>query len=704
MRIWQLYSSSYKRVWSLSLLALLLCLPVYFLSQLPLLRDMESKSQDLRFRLSPHPELADSSIVLVAIDQGSLKFAAELGQGWPFPRSFYALLTRYLAAQQANAVVFDILFDEPDFYRGEDDPQLSDAAFAEAMQQAQNCFLAFSGGASPASSLPAYLQHAVKTKPDFPALTLHGAQFPLPGFATNAAGMGGVSLSRTSDSILRSVPAFYRLGDSLYPNLGISVYLHAHPLPSRLPLQKAELPLFWYGKGGAGGVFKYIPFSALLYSAVQAERGGEPLFSPQYFQGKTVFLGATAAGLMDLKSSPYTWGLPGMEAWATLLSNLNQGQHLRFPALPLKLLLIYLIILLTFIVVTRCSAGLSPVLSLLILLLIAVSVWAGFQYSLLMLDAVSLVSAWILAWLLILSLSYWAEGKHRRELRLVFSRYLHPDLVDRISANPALVRMGGEELSATVLFTDIYDFTKFSEQHQPPDLVSYLNEYFSTFTNSILDHHGMLDKYTGDGLMAVFGAPLARTDHAVNACRAALTHRKMSLQLAAKTELSPSDQFHLRTRIGINSGFLVAGNIGSQRRMEYTCIGDPVNLASRLEGVNKLYGTHIILSESTWLLVQNLFVARELDYLKVKGKDTPTRIYELLDEVEQAEQYRWTELYAEGLKLYRQGDFSQAGELFRQLSGEPWHDQPSKAMCERCAFLQGHPPENWEGIQVLDSK
>ncbi len=703
MRFWQLYSSRYKRLWSLALLALLLCLPVYFLSRMPILKEIEAKSQDLRFRLSPHPELADSSIVLIAIDQESLKYAAQLGQGWPFPRSFYAVVTDYPASEQAKAVVFDILFDEPDFFRGEEDPSLSDASFAAAMQNSGKCILAFSAGGNTPDE--AFAKHALKPDKGVKSLALKGVQAPLSDFSAAAAMLGSVSLSRSSDSILRSLPAFSEVEGKLYPNLGLAAYLLEHKIPENLALNaKGEIPLLWYGRSGARGVFKYIPFSALLYSSVQVVKGEPSLFPPGFFRGKTLLIGATAAGLMDLKSSPYTWGLPGMEAWATLLSNLNKAEYLRQPGLLYNLMLVYLVILLMFILVTRTNAGLSPILGILVLGLVLFVAWLSFQYQLLMLDSVSLVLAWVLAWIIILSLSYWAEGKHKRELRQVFSRYLHPDLVDRIATDPTLVRMGGEELQATVLFTDIYDFTKFSEQHQAPELVSYLNEYFSSFTNTILDNHGMLDKYTGDGLMAVFGAPLGRVDHALCACKAALAHRKMSLQLKSKQELSPSDSFHLGTRIGINSGSLVAGNIGSQRRMEYTCIGDPVNLASRLEGVNKLYGTHIIISESTYLLVKDHVIVRELDYLKVKGKITPTRIYELLDEADKGENYLWISVYQQGLQLYRAGEFAIAAERFAVLCGEPYFDKPANAMRERCLDLADHKPEDWEGILTLDSK
>lgn len=706
IRFWQAYAASYKRIWMLCLLALALGLPLHYLSRLPLIKDVEARTQDIRFRLAAHPELADSNIVMIAIDQGSLKFAAELGQGWPFPRSFYAVISDYLSAENAQAVLFDILFDEPDFYRGEEDPALSDESFATAMQAGGNSFLAFSPNNNTSALRPEINKHSLPQNraTAVPGKLYTGAQVPIPIFAASAAGLGGVSLPEGTDAILRTVPLVYHVSGKTYPNLAFAAYVKEHP-DAKLPQLNADgqIPLFWYGKGGEKGVFRYLPFSALLYSAV-AGKGSEPLLPPNYFAGKTVIIGATAAGLMDLKTSPYTWGIPGMELWATLLSNLKHGHHLRFLSPWLHFLLIFLVILAVLIAVTRLPAGGSFLAVVLVLIVICTGSWAAFAKLKLMLDFSSMLLALLLSWLLILSLSYWAEGKHKRELRMVFNRYLHPDLVDRITANPDLVQMGGEELSATVMFSDIYNFTKFSESKQAPELVSHLNEYFSTFTNTILDQNGMLDKYTGDGLMAVFGAPLARADHALCACKAAIAHKQFCRELAQKEEKSPSDMFHLATRIGINSGNIVAGNIGSARRMEYTSIGDPVNLASRLEGVNKVFGTHIIISEATWEQVKKHFCARELDFLKVKGKDQATRIYELLGEKHEAEQFAWIALYAEALAMYRRGDFTAAEAGFAKLCAEPYHDRASQTMQLRCRDFAANPPENWEGVLQLDHK
>ncbi len=313
----------------------------------------------------------------------------------------------------------------------------------------------------------------------------------------------------------------------------------------------------------------------------------------------------------------------------------------------------------------------------------------------------------VLAHLYITTISYLMEGRSKREIRKVFIRYLHPDVIDNLLEDPNSVKVGGDEVHATVLFSDIYNFTDFSEGRKAVDLVKFLNEYFEKLTQIILEHNGLLDKYTGDGIMALFGVPIPREDHAILACNAAISHHNFSLHLLKNSNnLSSAGHFHINTRIGLNSGSIVVGNIGSKRRMDYTAIGDNVNLASRLESVNKIYKTNIIISHSTYELISEYFVCRELDCLRVKGKKEPTKIYELLDErgAELSNNYDWIEQYHTALSLYQKGDWNKAIKLFKELAQGPQKDNPSKVMLDRCIELKKNPPEKWNGILTLDIK
>lgn len=708
--LYQRFKRHYKSLWLLAVLALLLAGLVFCASRLPVLRELEAKSLDLFFRLDPHPDRASKDILIIAIDDGSLNYAREeLGQGWPWPREFYAVVTDYLRSSGAAATVFDLSFEEADFLRGDIDSEASDQSFASALQNSPGCVLplTFTHYATPADSLE--LIPPLEALDKLPASNWQGVKPPYPPFAAVAGGFGGINLLSSDDATVRKVPLLYRWNSRTYPNLALAALLSSpreHPLKSRpetflrsLPLsQDGELHLNWYGKGGAGGAFTYIPFSRLLASAVQASRGERPAIAPETFRDQYVIIGSAASGMLDLKASPYDWGIPGMEIWATGLSNLLEEDFLRFPAGFSTFLLLFLLSFLVLVAVARLKASLSPLVVLGLLLLFSLGTFIVFRDQRLVLNYSSLLLVWVSSWIGILTLSYFMEGRTKQELKQIFDSYLHPALVDELLRNPELTELGGKSYHATVVFSDIYNFTSYSENKEPPQLVNELNDYFRSFTNSILDHNGLLDKYTGDGLMAIFGVPVERNDHALWACRAALSHRDYCRPFRdiKSAELTASQYFHLNTRLGICTGRLVAGNIGSKRRMEYTGIGDTVNLASRLEGVNKIFRTNIILSESTFLMVKDQMICRELDLIKVKGKDIPTRIYELLAErgSSHTPDFSWLEIYADGLELYRKGLWNEAIEQFTQLPG----DFPSQRMIMRCMRLLKEPPLVWNKI------
>lgn len=709
------FSKRYKQLWMLALMALILSTFSHYVGKLSFLKEVESKTTDLRFRLAPKPAMADTNIVMIALDDASLKYVNSFGQGWPWPREYYGVVTNYLAEQGAKAIVFDILFDEPDFDRADINSEDSDGNFAAAMANSLNTILSQILVRDSTLIDESLNGHAIGEEADL-ALQIsswQGTQSPIPMFNQSAAMVAAINLLDAGDSVVRKVPLLYSLNGKVYPSLAYAAWLmgqgQGHD-PSRfesMPMQdRGQFYLNWYGPGGPNGVFNYIPFSSLLQSAVAGMYETTPSLPDGTFKDKYVIIGATAAGLMDLKSSPYTWDVPGMEIWATMLSNLINEDYVRFPSPWANFALLFVLSFMVILLVSRTKSGYSMLPVMLLFGLLLFSAWAIFAKYRMAIPTVIPVFSLIGSWVFILTLSYVMEGKHKKELRMVFNRYLHPDLVNRIVDNPDLVQMGGEELECTVMFSDIYNFTGFSENQTPKELVSYLNEYFSTFTNSILDHNGLLDKYTGDGLMAVFGAPIAREDHALMACKAALAHRDFSMQFKDLPQLTPSQAFHINTRLGINSGMLVAGNIGSERRMEYTSIGDTVNLSARLEGVNKVFKTHIIISESTFIKVKDLMLCRELDYLRVKGKKEPTRIYELLCEKGSPceADYQWISKYQTALELYRKGDFGKAKEAFDELCAAPLKDGASFTMASRCEWLINKPPENWDGILTLEEK
>lgn len=286
-----------------------------------------------------------------------------------------------------------------------------------------------------------------------------------------------------------------------------------------------------------------------------------------------------------------------------------------------------------------------------------------------------------------------------RYLSKAFSAYVSSELVSEIIKDPGGLRLGGEKKAITVLFSHIRGFTGLSERLQPEELVSLLNEYLSPMTSIVLAEGGMLDKYIGDAMMAVFNAPLELPGHPGRACAAALKMTDRLKELNRKWEGSRHGR--LSMGVGINTGEAIVGNMGAELRFDYTAIGETVNLASRLEGMNKLYGTAVIVSESTREACGDSFEFRELDLVRVKGKEKPVAIYELAGWKGQGKAP--IEDFHEGLRLFRARDFAAAGKVFNRLASEG--DSPSRLYAQRCAeYLACPPPEVWDGVYIAVTK
>lgn len=711
------FSRIYKRWYVLLIFAFVITSVVHLLCSNKFFEEIELKLTDYRFRLSSQPARADSNVVIVAIDDGSLDYFRHNGISYPWPRSFYRHILDFFKTAGAKAVLFDLQFYEPDLDRDETSAQETDEEFAAAIERNENVCLAahlYAEKLDVALALDKFSITDIELLSPVPE-SYKGIRVPIKSLLNSTKALGIITVEPDRDGTIRRVPALYKYGDFYLTQMPLAAMLMDYSDDTIMSYQRKQLiindniiPLDgngnyfpnWYGRNA----FKIYPFQAVINSASKVFFGKQSVIPLAEFKDKYVIIGATASGVNDLRSTPIDPKLPGMEIWATILSNFLQQDYVKNTSVWIDFLATLLIIWFVMGIVVGFSSKHSNILLFLLLVLITVLNFFLWDFSRILLNYSENFIGFFLGYLMIITTSYLSEGKARREIRLIFTRYLHPDVVKQLEEEPEKITLGGKEIVATVMYTDIYNFTSLSESKNPKELVDDLNLYFQRLTTIILNKKGMLDKYTGDGIMALFGAPITRKDHALIACDAAYTHSLLRKELQEKISLEPSERLHTLTRIGINSGPLIAGNIGSSQRMDYTAIGDTVNLASRLEGVNKIYKTNIIISEYTYQLVKDSYLCREIDYLRVKGKMKPTRIYELVDKKKSELKPAWILDYEFALSLYRKGEWEKAMDIFEKLTYHPVNDNASQVMLDRCKYLLQNNPQDWNGILTLEVK
>jgi adenylate cyclase len=611
------------------------------------------------------PAAPPAELLIVGIDEPSFQ---ELGLAWPWPRRLHAALVDRLAAAGARAIVFDVVFADP---TNEND----DALLADAIRRAGNVILAAD-------------LDTVKDAQFFREILVE----PCKPLRREARALGMALVKPDRDGVVRH----------FFPTIQGRQTLAAVAAKAF----RAEVPL------PPSGLIDYTgpPRSLDTVSYYQVIDPVHPLPAAR-IRDRLVLIGRmlgaspTPQARSDTFYTPYfsAGGITsGVEIHGQIIHTLLSGGWGRELPEAGRLGLYVLVIL-------GAAYGLARLTPL-----VGLTVMGGLALLLLGSSAL-LFLAWhywappvLLAGSLVVLYSgnvlghYLLEARERRWLRQAFGRYLSPAVVQVIVSNPERLQLGGEEVAGTVLFSDLAGFTSISENMAPADLIRLLNEYFSPLTQIILAHQGTLDKFIGDAIMAFWGAPLPLEDHAEKACQSALAMQRAmaGLQKQWRQQGFPP----LKTRIGLHSGPLVAGNVGSRERFNYTVLGDTVNLASRLEGVNKVYGTEILLSEEVHRQVSGRFLVRQLDLVRVKGRVEPVSIYELLAETAGGEP-EWLQLFAAGREAYRERDWDRAEENFLAVLRFRPEDPPAQVFLERLrrGRLQPPPPQ-WDGVFTLEGK
>jgi adenylate cyclase len=711
---------------------------------------LEFKLYDLKFRFRG-ARSPGKDVVIVAIDDDSLKAVGR----WPWSREDMARLLTRMKDAGARIIALDIIFAEKEemvayqsirnlcdeIARRGASPEILklleaeksrtdvDRLLAKVLSQGSPTILGFYfrgvggkvGGVRPeqlmgSSFLKTSTYNVVRlldTRPSqVPLVSAVGIERNLPEITEGAAGDGYFNMVPDLDGAVRWIPMSIMYGGEFFAPMAfvtISHYRDRAPMAITLSrwgveeirLGRRPIPVDRYGRGlinflGPPGLIPTYSAAAVLNGSLPAEA----------LKNKIVLVGATAVGVYDLRVTPFSGTFPGVEIQATVMDNILRGNFISTPAFALVIMLLILaaLAILLGLVLPRLSAGLSFLFTILVIAGYVSINYYLFSRQGLQLELFYPLGLIVLVFLGVTSHRFLAEEEERKRIRKAFESYVAPTVVQEMLKHPEQLRLGGERREISVLFTDIRGFTTMSEKLDPEALVKLLHDFLNPMSNIIINQGGTIDKYMGDAIMALFGAPLLQPDHARLACRAAL---EMVAGLATlNKEWAAQGRPPLKVGVGINTGPVAVGNMGSDRLFDYTAIGDNVNLGSRLEGLNKYYGTSILISQTTAEALGNGFVLRDMDLVKVKGKAQAARIYELLAEGEpDPELGRFLELYHQALGLYREGRFAESLSAF----GQALELRPGDAACQRYMalaqkLLETPPGPGWEAVTIMDGK
>ncbi len=631
------------------------------LTKIPLLRTVEWKIYDLEFRQLSNTFRASQEIVMVQIDDFSLARMAENDFGrFPWPRDTYTVLLDYFERARPKVITFDILFLEEDKSQvGDKTGPAADQELVEATRRLGNVVHAAEVNDTYASRPVGAGAQGYGFGTDIDIEEHRSVTLPFPALAEASRFLGCSFMVLDRDGPIRRAVPFVRNGNSFYPSLPVVTAMAALDLdPTRIRMDASGLhlgdrliPLIaveqeyverirtrhilvpYRGSTYADQQrtitsYRSYRFWDLFLSELQLRDGQKPEVDPVVFKNKIVFIGTTAAGLHDLFQTPFgeEGKMAGIQIHASVVDGILSNSFIRPGTLVSSVLLLLISTLLV------CLIG----------------VHSGFWWSLLATAAVGLVHITIVAgafrngvWFPIVpttlaimfsqfscvAYKYFVEGRAKREVRSLFSKYVSPAVVNALITDPSKARLGGERREMTVLFADIRGFTTMSEAARAEDVLLQLNEFFTQMVELLFEHHGTLDKFVGDMIMAFFNAPLDDPNHADQAVKMglAMLEELDKLNQAWRAQGKPE----LDVGVGINTGEMIVGNVGSEKTLSYTVIGDNVNLGARLESLNKEYNSHIIISEFTLAKLKGQYHTRSLGPVMVKGKTRTIDIYEV---------------------------------------------------------------------------
>ncbi len=622
---------------------LLAFIPAFFfclvlLLDLPLTRWLELRSIDWRFAWRGSIP-ATGEVVIVAIDEKSLNAEGR----WPWPRKKIGELIDQINSHQPNLLEMDIIFAEPD----QDDPSLAAALHRSANTILGYFFFQSEKEVSDAAISPEKVERSFQSvlPTAFPEIT--GLQETLPnmgGLIANTPQIAAATSSQgyfnafpDADGTIRRFPVMIQFRHKIFPSMGLETMVHREGGFSPIPVQDGDGILQGMSLGS-----RFIPTSSRGEVLINY-RGGEDRFNiysatdilhglvpSEALRGKTILVGATAIGIYDLRVTPISPNLPGVLAQGNLLDNLYRGDFL-VQNFSTKLISLGALIVMSLVLswsLYRLSLLLGLLLTVVIIGSYGLIVQWCFQHGWVLFLVTPILAA-VTLYMIITIYRGLTEERQKRELRKAFRSYLHPDIVEEIIKDPTALKLGGQRAECTILFSDVRNFTTISEQMAPETLVQMMNEYFDPISREIIAAGGYIDKFIGDAVMAIFGAPKSTPDHPFQACQAALAMQRKVNELAPHfREKFGIPEFKIG--IGLHTGPVIIGNMGTSERLNYTVMGDSVNQAARLESSTKGLGVTILMSEQTQSKLPPAIKSRFIEEISVKGKADKIRVYELL--------------------------------------------------------------------------
>ncbi len=625
-------------------------------------RRVELQGYDLLMRATA-PGKSSLPITIVGIDEPSF---VQIGKPWPWPRRMHAELLDQLNRAGAIVVAFDILLSEPS---NADDDRL----FAEAIARAGNVVLT----ADNVYQENKYVRQQIRVE-------------PIDAFKSAGAANGLAEIPRDADLALRRMPEG---GDVFWREILRRVNLVRPGLIEEPPSLEGKM----IGYVGADHTFPFVPYVQALHADTE--------LPPDIFRDQIVIVGRNVKSAIDTGgnedhfATPFSawtgWLTPGAEVHANILESALSRRSITPLSWTWSVTLLVFAVGASTLLMRRWRPFVSAAVAFGLIATIVLGDWWLFAHFNYWLPAAAAMLAVITVYAGLGGHAVFSEQRQRRETRHAFSLYLAPEVVDEIMAHPERLKLGGERREVTLLFTDLAGFTTISEELGPDQVARLLNEHFSRACSIIKEHGGSVNRFIGDAIMAIWGAPLADDKQALHACLAA---RDMQLDIQQlREELAAKGLPPIKMRIGIHTGPAIVGNLGAADRFDYTAIGDSVNLAARLEGVNKLYGTEILFSGATAAKLNGALPLRQVDRVIVKGKTESVEIFTISDNVVV------NELTASALQAYQEQTWDESEAQWQQVLAQKPQDKIAQIYLERIAAYRQEPPaDGWNGAIALE--